>query len=224
MRTRQSAVNLVVWTLVVLLLVFAFVMLGRWQWQRTYRPVDGYSAEPAAVSLETLVPTGVAIPATAVARQVTVTGDYVTTGQEILRGSLAQWSGCVVGGDPARADRQDGGARRPRLDRRDRRRARNPANLSGFGNRADRNRKRSKYWNDPGRAVGATVRLSHQDRAIATRPALIAARAGRSPGRPRAPRVPPAKRDLRRPVVPARAHRGRDLVAIPAAKTPTAPG
>jgi len=86
MRTRQSAVNLALWTVVLLLLVVAFVMLGRWQWQRTYRSVDGYSAEPAAISLETLVPGGVAIPATAVARQVTVTGDYVTTGQEIVPG------------------------------------------------------------------------------------------------------------------------------------------
>lgn len=86
MRTRQSAVNLALWTVVLLLLVVAFVMLGRWQWQRTYRPVDGYSAEPAAIPLETLVPGGAAIPATAVARQVTVTGDYVTTGQEIVPG------------------------------------------------------------------------------------------------------------------------------------------
>jgi cytochrome oxidase assembly protein ShyY1 len=86
MHTRQSAVNLTLWTVVVLLLVVAFAVLGRWQWQRTYRPVDGYSAEPAAVSLETLVPVGATIPAVAVARQVTVTGDYVTTGQEVVPG------------------------------------------------------------------------------------------------------------------------------------------
>lgn len=86
MRTRQSAVNLALSTVVVLLLIVAFVLLGRWQWQRTYRPVDGYSAEPAAVSLDTLVPGGVAIPTTAVARQVTVTGSYLNTGQEIVPG------------------------------------------------------------------------------------------------------------------------------------------
>ncbi|HZV27662.1 MAG TPA: SURF1 family cytochrome oxidase biogenesis protein [Acidothermaceae bacterium] len=86
MRTKESAADLALWTVVVLLLVLAFVMLGRWQWHRTYRPVDGYSAEPAAISLETLVPRGVAIPAAAVARQVTVTGDYATTGQEIVPG------------------------------------------------------------------------------------------------------------------------------------------
>jgi cytochrome oxidase assembly protein ShyY1 len=86
MRTKESVMNSVLWTVVVLLLVVAFVLLGRWQWQRTYRPVDGYSAEPAAISLETLVPAGAAIPATAVARQVTVTGDYVTTAQEVVPG------------------------------------------------------------------------------------------------------------------------------------------
>jgi cytochrome oxidase assembly protein ShyY1 len=86
MRTRQSAVNLALWTVVVLLLVVAFVLLGRWQWHRTYRPVDGYSAEPAAVSLETLVAPGAAIPTAAVARQVTVTGNYLTAGQEVVPG------------------------------------------------------------------------------------------------------------------------------------------
>jgi cytochrome oxidase assembly protein ShyY1 len=86
MRTRQPAVNLALWTVVVLLLIVVFVTLGRWQWQRTYRPVDGYSAEPAAVSLDTLVPGDVAIPTTAVARQVTVTGDYISAGQEIVPG------------------------------------------------------------------------------------------------------------------------------------------
>jgi cytochrome oxidase assembly protein ShyY1 len=86
MRTRQSAVTLSLWTVVVLLLVAAFITLGRWQWHRTYRPVDGYSAEPAAIPLETLVPPGAPIPPVAVARQVTVTGDYVTTGQEVVPG------------------------------------------------------------------------------------------------------------------------------------------
>jgi cytochrome oxidase assembly protein ShyY1 len=85
MRTRQSAVNSA-WTAVVVLLVLAFVLLGRWQWRRTYRPVDGYSAEPAAVSLAALVPAGTAIPTGAVARQVTVAGNYVTGGQEIVPG------------------------------------------------------------------------------------------------------------------------------------------
>jgi cytochrome oxidase assembly protein ShyY1 len=86
MRTKESAVNSVLWTAVVLLLVATFVMLGRWQWHRTYRPVDGYSAEPAAISLETLVPAGAVVPATVVARQVTVTGVYVTTGQVVVPG------------------------------------------------------------------------------------------------------------------------------------------
>jgi cytochrome oxidase assembly protein ShyY1 len=86
MRTRQSAVNSALWTFVALLLVIAFVLLGRWQWHRTYRPVDGYSAEPAAIPLETLVSAGAAIPATAVARQVTVSGSYLAAGQEVVAG------------------------------------------------------------------------------------------------------------------------------------------
>ena len=86
MGTRQAAVTSALWTVVALILVVAFILLGRWQWHRTYRPVDGYSAEPAAISLEALIPAGTAIPAAAVARQVTVTGDYVPTGQEIVPG------------------------------------------------------------------------------------------------------------------------------------------
>jgi len=86
MGTRQAAVTSALWTVVALILVVAFILLGRWQWHRTYRPVDGYSAEPAAISLETLVPAGTAIPAAAVARQVIVAGAYVATGQEIVPG------------------------------------------------------------------------------------------------------------------------------------------
>jgi cytochrome oxidase assembly protein ShyY1 len=86
MRTLRSAVNSTLWTVAALLLVVAFILLGRWQWQRTYRPIDGYSAEPAATPLETLIPAGSAVPATALARQVTVSGSYVVTGQEIVPG------------------------------------------------------------------------------------------------------------------------------------------
>lgn len=86
MRARQSAVNSALWTAVALLLVIAFVLLGRWQLHRTYRPVDGYSAEPAAIPLETLVSAGAPIPATAVARQVTVSGNYVASRQEVVPG------------------------------------------------------------------------------------------------------------------------------------------
>ena|GEM_PF-1304805 len=96
MREKQSSVSSVVWTVVALLLVIAFGLLGRWQWHRTYRSVDGYSAEPAAVSLETLVPAGTGIPVTAIARQVTVSGSYVAAGQELvaghsLSGQIVSW-------------------------------------------------------------------------------------------------------------------------------------
>jgi cytochrome oxidase assembly protein ShyY1 len=86
MRTIRSAVNSALWTMAALLLVIAFVLLGRWQLHRTYRSVDGYSAEPAAIPLETLISAGEAIPAGAVARQVTVTGNYVAQAQEIVPG------------------------------------------------------------------------------------------------------------------------------------------
>jgi cytochrome oxidase assembly protein ShyY1 len=86
MRSPQSALNSAMWTVAALFLVVAFVLLGRWQLQRTYRPVDGYSAEPAAVPLQTLVPPGSAIPLAAVSRQVTVTGHYLATGQVIVHG------------------------------------------------------------------------------------------------------------------------------------------
>ena len=96
MRTRQSAVNSALWTVVALLLVVAFALLGRWQLHRTYRPVDGYSAEPAAIPLKTLVSSGTVIPPAAVARQVTVAGTYVAAAQEIvpghsLGGQLVSW-------------------------------------------------------------------------------------------------------------------------------------
>ncbi len=86
MRTRQSAVNSVLSTFAALLFIIAFVLLGRWQWHRTYRSVDGYSAEPAAIPLQTLVSPGAPIPAAAVARQVTVSGNYVAAGQELVTG------------------------------------------------------------------------------------------------------------------------------------------
>jgi cytochrome oxidase assembly protein ShyY1 len=85
MRSPQSAVNSIMWTLAALFLVVAFVLLGRWQLHRTYRPVDGYSAEPAAIPLQTLIPAGSPIPPAAVSRQVTVTGHYAA-GQMIVPG------------------------------------------------------------------------------------------------------------------------------------------
>jgi cytochrome oxidase assembly protein ShyY1 len=86
MRTKQSVAISVVWSVIALLLVAAFILLGRWQWHRTYRSVDGYSAEPAAVSLQTLIPAGTQIPAAALARQVTVIGSYVAAGQKLVAG------------------------------------------------------------------------------------------------------------------------------------------
>jgi surfeit locus 1 family protein len=86
MRAKESALSSALWTLVALVLVVAFILLGRWQLHRTYRPVDGYSAEPAAIPLQTLVSAGNSIPAAAVSRQVTVAGHYVAAGQVIVPG------------------------------------------------------------------------------------------------------------------------------------------
>ena len=130
MRTLRSAVNSALWTVAALLLVIAFILLGRWQWQRTYRPVDGYSAEPAAIPLETLIPAGNAVPAADLARQVTVSGNYV------VAGSLVEWSGRLVGGNTSRVGGQEGGARRPRLGRRRWSCAGNTADVAGLCDRA----------------------------------------------------------------------------------------
>src|SRR5664279_3836244 len=76
MSAEQSRSRLLTWTFTALALVVAFVLLGRWQIDRTYRPVDGYSAEPAAVPFAALLGAGGTVPAAAVSRQVTLTGHY----------------------------------------------------------------------------------------------------------------------------------------------------
>jgi len=63
-----------------------FAGLGYWQLGRVYRPVDGYSAEPAAVRLSRLVPSGAAVRQALVGRQVTVTGHYLASEQSIRTG------------------------------------------------------------------------------------------------------------------------------------------
>lgn len=73
-------------TVTALALVVACVLLARWQLGRVYRSIDGYSAEPAAVRLQSLVPAGVEVPPTAVARQVTVSGRYAPAAQVIVPG------------------------------------------------------------------------------------------------------------------------------------------
>jgi cytochrome oxidase assembly protein ShyY1 len=83
------------WTLTItaLLVVVACLLLGRWQVGRVYRPVDSYSAEPAAVPLQDLVPLGADAPRSAVSRQVTVSGRYLAADQVTVAGHL-------LGGQP----------------------------------------------------------------------------------------------------------------------------
>jgi len=68
------------------IVIVACVLLGHWQLSRVYRPVDGYSAEPAAVPLDTLVGADGAVSPTEVARQVTAAGHYAIEAQRIVPG------------------------------------------------------------------------------------------------------------------------------------------
>ena len=90
MPDERSARSPLMLTVTALLLVVAFVLLGRWQMSRVYRPVDGYSAEPAAVPFATLVPSGgavpAAVPAAAVSRQVSLSGHFLAAGQVVVPG------------------------------------------------------------------------------------------------------------------------------------------
>jgi cytochrome oxidase assembly protein ShyY1 len=86
MPDERSARSPLMLTVTALFLVVAFVLLGRWQMSRVYRPVDGYSAEPAAVPFATLVPSGSAAPAAAISRQVSLTGHFFATGQVVVPG------------------------------------------------------------------------------------------------------------------------------------------
>ena len=83
-------------TVSALLVVIACIALGRWQLGRVDRPVDGYSAEPAAVPLDRLVPLGGSVSAAVMARQVTLTGSYdpaaqVTEPGHLLGGQPVYW-------------------------------------------------------------------------------------------------------------------------------------
>lgn len=68
------------------LLLVAFVLLGQWQWHRTFQAPDGWSDEPAAVALTSLDPIGEALPGASVARQVLVTGVYEPIRQLLVAG------------------------------------------------------------------------------------------------------------------------------------------
>lgn len=79
-------------TVSVLLLVVAFAVLGRWQFGRIYRPVDGYSAEPPAVPVSSLVHDGSGPAPVDLARLVTVTGTYDPASQRIVVGKTVDGS------------------------------------------------------------------------------------------------------------------------------------
>lgn len=86
MPDERSARSPLMLTVTALFLVVAFLLLGRWQLSRVDRPVDGYSAEPAAVPFASLVPSGGAVPAGVLSRQVSLRGHFVATGQVVVPG------------------------------------------------------------------------------------------------------------------------------------------
>ena len=75
-------------------LAILFALLGRWQGGRVFRPVDGYSAEPAAVAVNTLIPSGTPASDKLFGRQATVSGTYSAGSQRLVGGKS-------VGGAPA---------------------------------------------------------------------------------------------------------------------------
>jgi len=73
-------------TVLALMVVTAFVWLGAWQWSRTYRVADGFSDEPLAVPVAELAPVGAALPVGSTGRQVTATGRYLPSRQQVVPG------------------------------------------------------------------------------------------------------------------------------------------
>jgi cytochrome oxidase assembly protein ShyY1 len=78
---------------VAIVLTTACALLGRWQYARSYRPVDGYGQEPAAVSLDALDSARHRLTAAVVGRQVRFSGYYLTDEQRLIRGHK-------IGGSP----------------------------------------------------------------------------------------------------------------------------
>ena len=73
-------------SVVAIVLVVACGLLGRWQYGRSYRPVDGYSQEPAAVALDSLDSAAHPLTAAVVDRQVLLSGRYDAGQQRLVAG------------------------------------------------------------------------------------------------------------------------------------------
>jgi cytochrome oxidase assembly protein ShyY1 len=73
-----------------LVVVAVCVLLGRWQYSRSYRPADGYSREPAAVSLDSVDPPSRSLAGGIAGHQVVVSGRYDTSHQRLIRGHLLE--------------------------------------------------------------------------------------------------------------------------------------
>jgi cytochrome oxidase assembly protein ShyY1 len=75
-------------TCIAVVLVIACALLGRWQYGRSYRPVDGYSQEPAAVSLDSVDSPAHPLAAAVTDRQVLLSGRYDAGQQRLIAGHI----------------------------------------------------------------------------------------------------------------------------------------
>ncbi len=77
-------------SLLALALIVACVLLGRWQYGRSYRPADGYSREPAPVSLDSVDSLARPLAAGVAGHQVLVSGRYDASHQRLISGHLLE--------------------------------------------------------------------------------------------------------------------------------------
>ncbi len=77
-------------SLLALALVAACALLGRWQYGRAYRPADGYSREPAPVSLDSVDSLGRPLAAGVAGHQVLVSGRYDASHQRLIAGHVLE--------------------------------------------------------------------------------------------------------------------------------------
>ena len=75
-------------SVVAVMMAIACLGLGRWQFSRSYRTVDGYTQESAAVPLDALDSAAHPLSAAVANRQVTVSGTFDASHQRLLRGHV----------------------------------------------------------------------------------------------------------------------------------------
>jgi cytochrome oxidase assembly protein ShyY1 len=80
-------------SVVALSTIVGFGLLSHWQWERAHRGdlESAAAADPAAVSLATLLPDSTPLAAAVYGRQATVTGSYDRAAQRLVRQSNGYW-------------------------------------------------------------------------------------------------------------------------------------